>query len=85
MSHHAGSRFWRLFASLPPEIQELARENFELLKSNPRHPSLQFKRAGPYWSVRITRAYRALAVEADDGMFWFWIGRHEEYKRLIRA
>jgi hypothetical protein len=30
-------------------------------------------------------AHRALAVEAPDGMFWFWIGLHEEYKRLIRG
>ena len=85
MSHHAGSRFWRHFESLPPEIQQLARENFELLKTNPRHPSLQFKRAGPYWSVRIGRSYRALGVESEEGMYWFWAGPHEEYKRLIRG
>lgn len=85
MTHQAGSRFWRHFESLPPEIQQLAHENFELLKSNPRHPSLQFKRVGNYWSVRIGRSYRALGIESSDGISWFWIGQHEEYKRLIRS
>jgi len=85
LSHQAGSRFWRHFESLPPEVQQLARENFELLKSNPRHPSLQFKRVGSYWSVRVGRSYRALGVESSDGVLWFWIGSHEDYKRLIRG
>ena len=84
MSHRAGTRFWRHFESLPAEVQQLARDNFELLKSNPRHPSLHFKRVGQYWSVRVGLAYRALGVESADGIVWFWIGLHEEYKRLIR-
>jgi hypothetical protein len=85
LSHRAGSRFWRHFESLPPEIQKLARENFALLKLDPRHPSLQFKRVGRYWSVRIGRSHRALGIEAPEGVFWFWVGPHEEYKRLIRS
>jgi len=85
LTHHAGSRYWEHFDDLPLEIQQLARENFALLKSDPRHPSLHFKRVGRYWSVRIGANYRALAVESSDGLFWFWIGPHEEYKRLIRS
>jgi hypothetical protein len=37
LSHRAGSRFWRLFDALPPEIQQIASENFALLRSDPRH------------------------------------------------
>jgi hypothetical protein len=85
LSHQAGTRFWRHFEALPPEIQQLARENFELLRSNPRHPSLQFKRVGQYWSIRVGRTYRALGIESPAGVLWFWIGSHEEYKRLIRS
>jgi hypothetical protein len=84
LSHKAGSRFWRHFDSLPEDIQKLAHENFELLKSDPRHPSLRFKRVGRYWSVRIGRSFRALGVEVPAGIRWFWIGPHEEYKRLVR-
>jgi hypothetical protein len=85
LSHRAGSRYWRLFDALPPEIQQIARENFALLRSDPRHPSLHFKRVGNYWSVRVGRNYRAVAIESADGLFWFWIGLHDEYKRLIRG
>jgi mRNA-degrading endonuclease RelE of RelBE toxin-antitoxin system len=83
LSHRAAKRFWRTFADLPDEIQKLARENFELLKSNPHHPSLHFKRVGKYWSARIGGSYRALGQDSAAGIVWFWIGPHEEYERLI--
>jgi hypothetical protein len=83
LSHHASARFWRLFGELTPELQELARANYELLKANPQHPSLHFKRVGPYWSVRVGLGHRALGVDSPGGILWFWIGTHEEYDRLI--
>ena len=83
MSHHASKRFWRHFDELEPELQQLARDNYELLRVNPQHPSLHFKRVGKYWSVRIGSDYRALGVDSPEGILWFWIGPHEEYERLI--
>jgi len=68
---------------LPTEVQDLARSAHALLKHNPRHPSLHFKKVGAYWSVRVGLHYRALAVEAADGLVWFWIGAHSEYDKLI--
>ncbi|HMO26342.1 MAG TPA: hypothetical protein PKB10_08730 [Tepidisphaeraceae bacterium] len=61
----------------------MADANFELLKAEPRHPSLHFKRVGAYWSARVGLHYRALSVAEDDAMIWFWIGHHDEYDRLI--
>jgi hypothetical protein len=83
LSHHASRRFWRHFEELSRELQQLARENYELLRANPQHPSLHFKRVGKYWSVRIGSGHRALGVDAPTGILWFWIGTHEEYERLI--
>ncbi|HUH83723.1 MAG TPA: hypothetical protein VLX85_03895 [Stellaceae bacterium] len=54
-----------------------------MLKENPRHPSLRFKKVGRYWSVRIGSRYRALAVEIDDGLLWFWIGSDAEYDVIV--
>ena len=71
------------FNLLPAEVQDLARENFELLKADPHHPSLHFKRVGQYWSVRVGRGYRALAEEIEDGFLWGWIGSHAEYDHII--
>lgn len=84
MSHRAAKRFWRALERLPEEIQKLARENFDLLKSDPHHPSLHFKRVGSYWSARVGSSHRALGVDSPAGIVWFWIGPHEEYERLIR-
>ena len=84
MKHFASSDFWELLEKLPPEVQQLARDNFELLKSNPRHPSLHFKRVGDYWSVRVGRHYRALGADEEDGILLGWIGSHAEYDRIIR-
>lgn len=85
MRHQATPRFWQAYDELPAEIQQLADQNYELLKRDPRHPSLHFKKVGRFWSVRVGSHYRALAVQVDADMVWFWIGRHDEYERLIGA
>jgi hypothetical protein len=36
------------------------------------------------WSARVGRDYRALAIEVDDGLHWFWIGTHADYDQKIR-
>jgi len=83
LSHHASKRFWRNFDELSPELQQLARHSYELLKTNPQHPSLHFKRVGPYWSVRVGLSHRAVGMSTSSGILWFWIGNHEEYDRLF--
>jgi len=82
LNHFASPDFWELFYELPENIQSLARKNYELLKSDPHHPSLHFKKVREYWSVRIGRNHRALATEIDGGLLWAWIGSHAEYDRI---
>jgi hypothetical protein len=84
VKHHATPKFWTAYDALPPAIKRLADTNYRLLKTDSRHPSLQFKKIGRYWSVRIGLRYRALAVEADGDYVWFWIGSHADYDRLTR-
>lgn len=57
---------------------------FALLKKNPQHPSLHFKRIGPVHSVRVGLHYRALATQEGQDMLWFWIGTHAEYDQLLK-
>ncbi len=83
MNHYASPSFWEYYQKLPPRIREASDKQFLLLKENPEHPSLHFKRTGEFWSVRVTQKYRALAVEIDKGLLWFWIGPHEEYERIL--
>jgi hypothetical protein len=81
--HRASPKFWQFYNTLPSEIQKLADENYQLLKQDSSHPSLHFKKVGKFWSVRVGIHHRALAVEEGADVVWFWIGRHDEYERLI--
>jgi len=83
LNHHASPEFWERYRSLPISVQRLADRCYEQLKNDPRHPSLHFKRIGKFYSARIGIHYRAIGVEAPDGIVWFWIGSHAEYDKLI--
>ena len=83
MRHYTSSDFWALYGQLPTEIQALADKNYELLKANPRHPSLQLKRIEELWSVRVGRHYRALGIDAPGGIQWIWIGSHADYDKFV--
>ena len=60
-----------------------ARRAFALWRSNPRHPSLCFKKAGDVWTVRVGRGFRALALLQGETFYWFWIGSHDEYESQL--
>ena len=83
MTHHASPEFWTCYNALPAPIREQADKAFELLKANPQHPSLHFKKVGRFWSARVGLQYRALGVDAPEEIIWFWIGTHADYDRLI--
>jgi len=86
--HRANSDFWHDYQSLPETIRTRADKQFNLLKINPQHPSLQFKKIGyrngqEIWSVRVTLKYRALAIRLPDEYLWFWIGEHNTYDAIL--
>ena len=84
MRHLASPAFWDSYQKLPGTARELADKSFALLKSDPRHPSLHFKKVSSYWSLRVGLRYRALGVEQDGNIVWFWIGSHADYDAKIR-
>ena len=88
MRHSATDEFWQEYQALPSEIRVRADKQFSLLKNNPQHPSLQFKKVGDrkgheIWSARVTLNYRALAIRRTEGFLWFWIGDHKGYDALV--
>lgn len=46
MKHFATDEFWECYEKLPKQIQALADKNYDLLKQDPKHPSLHFKKIG---------------------------------------
>ena len=86
MRHLTLPRFWQHYQQLPKEVQELADKNYALLKVDPQHASLHFKKVGKrkqLWSVRVGEHYRALGTDKPEGAVWFWIGTHAEYDKLL--
>jgi hypothetical protein len=71
LRHFTTPDFWEYFDRLPIDIQSLARKDFELLKQNPRHPSLRLKKVGLYWTARVGIHYRVVAKERTEGLNWF--------------
>lgn len=69
--HYTTRRFWECYNDLPETVQRTAEQGYELLKIDPSHPSLHFKKVGKYWSVRVGQSYRALGVEVEKGILWF--------------
>lgn len=75
------------FALLPEDVCRRAGRAYRLFRSDPRHPSLRFKKVDEesnIYSVRIGLGYRALGVMQGSLIIWFWMGSHAECDRLLR-
>jgi hypothetical protein len=73
-----------MYHQLPGDVRTKADRQYEVLLTNPHHPSLHFKKVGSYWSARVDIGHRAVAVRDGDDLIWFWIGTHAAYDYLIR-
>jgi mRNA-degrading endonuclease RelE of RelBE toxin-antitoxin system len=83
---YANSSFWKHYEKLPKQVQQLADKAYQIFKENPYHPGLQFKKVGnkqPVYSARITNNYRAICLLVENNVYWFWIGNHDDYEKLI--
>lgn len=83
MAHHAPPGFWKYYHDLPTEVRELADRCFKQLKEDPFHNSLEFKKIGKMWSVRVGIHYRALATPNGNDFIWFWIGTREKFDQIV--
>jgi hypothetical protein len=83
LKHYASSRFWAQYSALPEDVRTNADKNYRLLKQDPQHPSLHFKKVGELWSVRVGVHHRALGSQVADGIVWFWIGTYAEYDKMV--
>jgi hypothetical protein len=83
LKHYASPKFWALYHGLPAAVRDLADKNFQLLKSDPQHPSLHLKKIGALCSVRIGLHHRALATDVEGNIYWIWIGTHADYDKIV--
>jgi hypothetical protein len=83
MNSRTTRSFRAAFRSLPPDVRRRARLAYRLWRETPNLPGLRFKRIGDDVSVRIGRDYRALGILEGDTVYWYWIGKHDEYDRIV--
>lgn len=79
-------KFEELFAKLPTHAKKRTRWCLLIWMDDASHPSLFFKKPfknKSFWSIRITKGYRAIGYLKGDQMFWFWIGDHDDYEKMI--
>jgi hypothetical protein len=83
VNHRAAPDFWVRYNALPAALQALADKAFALLKTDPSHPALCFKKVDRFRPARVGIHYRALGLDVPDGILWFWIGSHADYDKLV--
>jgi hypothetical protein len=79
-------RFWQHYRQLPREVQKLANKNFELLKSDPYHASLHFKKVGKnkhFGPCAWVRTIERWARTSPTEFYGFGIGTHSTYDKLL--
>jgi hypothetical protein len=88
MNSRTTRAFRRELAKLPANVRRQATTAYGWFRTNPNHPGLHFKKVHPslpIYSARINDDYRAVGQMRSNGMVWFWIGKHEEYERLLKS
>jgi hypothetical protein len=74
------------FRALPESVRQQARQAYALFLQDPHHPGLRFRQVHsvrPIFSARVGLHYRVVGVRREEDIFWFWIGSHSEYDRLL--
>ena len=88
MKSHTTESFREALAKLPESIRKRAQEAYRKFRTDPYQRGLHFKRVHtvrPVYSARVTDDYRVLGVLDGDEIVWYWIGKHEEYQRLLKS
>jgi hypothetical protein len=86
MISHTTGQFRQLFLQLPKQVQRRAKQAYRRFQEDPYHPGLRLKRvhsSRPIFSVRITGDYRAVGIQRENEMVWFWIGSHADCEKLL--
>ncbi len=87
MISHTTKKFRKMLGDLPENVREQAKEAYNQFQKDPFYPALNFKRvhsSRPIYAVRITKDYRAVGIQKNGLIIWFWIGSHSDYDMLLK-
>lgn len=80
------SGFLERLRQLPDTVRQQASRAYALWRTDPHHPSLQFKLVNQrqsIYSARVGIGYRVLGFRDGGLVTWFWIGSHADYDTLL--
>lgn len=80
-------QFLTLYRAMSEDVRRQAKRAYALFQQDPHHPSLRFRNVHPtrpIFSARVGIDYRVVGLRDGDEIFWFWIGPHAEYDRLLK-
>jgi mRNA-degrading endonuclease RelE of RelBE toxin-antitoxin system len=86
MKSHVSKQFLQLLAKLPRDVQRQAYAAYRQFQQDPNHPGLNFERIQSRkntYSARVSKGYRVLGTIRNGEIYWYWIGTHTEYDKLI--
>jgi hypothetical protein len=82
------AEFKRQFDQLPPTIQKLTTQKYQLFLRDPNHPSFRVQRIQstkdhpyPHYEYSITMDYRAACFKDGNTYVWIFIGKHSEFDK----
>jgi mRNA-degrading endonuclease RelE of RelBE toxin-antitoxin system len=87
MTSHTTQSFRDALGKLPKNIRAQARAAYRRFRTDPYHTGLHFKkvhRTQPVYSARINDDFRVVGTMENNEIVWFWVGKHEEYERLLK-
>ena len=87
MKSKTSNRFLKCYRELPEQTKKEAKKAYREFKKNPYHPGLHFKRihsTRPIFSLHVTKDYRAVGIQQNNQVIWFWIGSHGDYDNLAK-
>ncbi len=79
MNHVISPQFAVLVKNLPARTRKELDHAFSVLKEYPNHPLLRLVKVEGHWSMRIGGTFRAVAVEHNGTIIWYWIGRYHHF------
>jgi hypothetical protein len=88
MNSRTTRRFRQLLSKLPDNVRRQAIGAYRLFRADPQHPGLHFKKVHPtlpVYSARVNDDYRVVGQIRSNGIVWFWVGKYEDYDRLLKT
>ena len=71
---------------IPKKVRKRVARVFVIWEGNPYHRGLHFEQKYSrerLYSMWASKNYRMLGFKEGDTLYWWWIGQHDEYIKML--